>query len=241
MNKSIQEPISYSVSIFLLFWLFFISFTLSAQENDKYIMLKSLSWDELQLYQLDSLKSATELSLADHCPSTLKKLQSSYNKTGTHVQYIFGTQYIWTEFTNSDEKLCLVKHSRIGSISANDNKIINPNEYELLNSTQSRILKSASKGYGLKEKGYYEKVKQANLHNQKIQNIPYEKYGGMNNLVNYMSKHKPSYKLDDSYKKSLTKTEDNTVISKKIPLYRLFELKYSAEQQQELIESVKKN
>ncbi|MBL4773571.1 MAG: hypothetical protein JKX98_08230, partial [Alcanivoracaceae bacterium] len=115
-----------------------LSFNIFAQ--DKYIMLKPLSWDELQLYQLDSLKTIDELELALSCPSTLAELQETHYKANTHFQYILGTNYIWTIFTNSYDLKCLVKHDKIGSITPQNDKSINPNSYQLLNTTQARVL-----------------------------------------------------------------------------------------------------
>ncbi|MFK8013217.1 MAG: hypothetical protein AB8B80_14340, partial [Marinicellaceae bacterium] len=222
------------MKIFLLALCLIFSTFLFAQE--KYIMLKPLTWDELQLYQLDSLKTADELKLASHCPSTLKKIQSTFKKTTQHFQDIHGTKYIWTEYINFQGLKCIVKHQKIDSITSNNEKIINPNEYELLNPMQSRILKSASQGIGLKNKDYYKKIRQANLHNNKIKSQPYEKYGGFQNLSIYMKENKPTFKIDKEYLKSLTTKDKGTITSRKIPLYKLFELQYSKEQQQELIE-----
>ena len=215
-----------------------ISFNIIAQ--DKYIMLKPLSWDELQLYQLDSLLSAEELKLSLNCPSTLRKLQATYERTGQHFHHILGIMYIWSEYTNSQELKCFVKHEKVDSITQKDNKIINPNEYELLTTTQARILKSASKGIGFKEKGLFKQAKQMNEHNQKIQNKLFEKYGGINNLSNYMLEHEPTYILDKDFMKSRKTIKNGAVISKKIPLNELFEMTYSQAQQQELIDLTKK-
>ena len=216
-----------------------LTFNIFAQETeDKYIMFKPLSWDELQLYQLDSLKTVEELKLAYVCPSTLKKLQATHERTGQHFQHILGIMYIWSEYTNAEKLKCFVKHNEISTITPKENKIINPNHYELLNVTQARILKSASQGVGFKEKGLHEKARQVRLHNQKIQNKPYEKYGGFQNLMKYMDTHERTYQLDKELLKSLKTVPNGT---KQLPPYQLFELTYSEEQQQELIEIVKKN
>ncbi|VAW45620.1 hypothetical protein MNBD_GAMMA03-357 [hydrothermal vent metagenome] len=214
-----------------------LSLNLSAQE--KYIMLKPLTWDELQLYQLDSLKTVKELKLATVCPSTLKKLQNSFERIGTHFQHILGTNYTWTEYTNAKGLKCIVKHDKIDSIIQDDTEIINPNDYELLNTVQARVLKSASKGTGFKEKGLNEKFRQTNLNNQRITMKAYEEYGGIHFLSNYMDNHKASYKLDKELVKSLKTIKNKTVTSRTIPLYKIFEMTYSHEQQQELKELVK--
>ena len=145
-----------------------ISFNIIAQETeDKYIMLKPLSWDELQLYQLDSLLSAEELNLSKNCPTTLRKLHSTYTNINAGFQHILYTNYIWSEFANADGQKCLVKHDKIDSITQKNGGIINPNTYELLNTTQARILLSASQAIGFKKKGFFKQARQANLHNQK--------------------------------------------------------------------------
>ena len=217
-----------------------LSFNIIAQETeDKYIMLKPLSWDELQLYQLDSLLSVEELELSQYCPTTLRKLQSTYTNINAGFQHILGTNYIWSEYINIDGEKCLVIHEKIDSITPKENKIINPNHYQLLNTKQARILLSASRGIGFDDKGLKEKFKQARMHNQKIKNKPYEKYGGIHNLVNYMRAHKSTYQLDKELVKSLKHKDGNG--TKQLPLYKTFEMKYSAEQIQELVDQVKKN
>ena len=218
-----------------------LTFNIFAQETeDKYMMLKPLSWDELQLYQLDSLLSVEELNLSTSCPATLKKLQTTHERTGQHFQHILGTNYIWSEYTNKKELKCFVKHVKIDSITQKDNEIINPNNYELLNTTQARILKSASQGIGFEEKGLNEKFRQARIHNQKIQDKPYVKYGGLLNVVNYMEKHEPSFEIDPIYLKNRTTVKNGSVVTKHIPLIQIFEMRYSDEQKQKLIEISRK-
>ena len=214
---------------------------LSAEEEsqNKYISMKPLSWDELQLYQMDSLLSAEELHLSKHCPTTLKKLQETYDSAEQHMQHILGVNYVWSELSNAEELKCFVIHKDFGTIESEEDKIINPNHYELLNVTQARILKSASKSIGFKEKGHDELFRVASQHNQRVKNIPYEKYGGMTNVLNYMTNNKPAYQLDKEYNKSLRTVKNGVVTSRKIPSYQLFEMTYSEEQKQELINQAK--
>lgn len=207
------------------------------RQQKKYIAFKPLSWDELQLYQMDSLLTAEELKLSKHCPTTLKKLQATYRNINAGFQHILGTNYIWSEYENNDGTKCLVKHKKIDTITPKDGKVINPNHYELLNTQQARILLSASRAIGFNEKGLNEKFKQARMHNQKIKNKPYEKYGGIHNLVQYMRTHKPTFQLDKELVQSLKHKDGNG--TKQLPLYQTFELKYSSEQIQELIDQVK--
>jgi len=216
-----------------------LSTSLFAQE--KYIMLKPLTWDELQLYQLDNLKTVNELKLASVCPSTLKKLQSSFEKIGTHFQHILGTNYTWTEYANTKGLKCIVKHEKIDSITQQDDKTINPNSYKLLDIIQARVLISASLGVGIKEKDISKKMMEANRINQKIQAIPYEKYGGLENLMKYMEENKPSYPIEYRHLKNRNyKTTLGSNGAKLLPPYKLFELTYSQEQRSKLIEIVKK-
>ena len=215
-----------------------ISFNIIAQEKeDKYIMLKHLSWDELQLYQLDSLKTADELQLAESCPSTLSKLQENFEKITTQFQHILGTNYTWSIFANNEGSKCLVKHDKVDSITKDDG-FVNPNTYQLLNRTQARILISASQGSSneTKEKERVRRIMEINRHNQKIQNKPYEKYGGVWNLTMYMNNNSPKVPISETvirYRKSSGKLS--------LKLLEKFENTYSIEQQNELIESVKKN
>lgn len=208
------------------------------RQQQKYIAFKPLSWDELQLYQMDSLLTAEELKLSKHCPTTLKKLQATYRNINAGFQHILGTNYIWSEYENNDGTKCLVKHKKIDTITPKDGKIINPNHYELLNTQQARILLSASRAIGFNEKGLNEKFKQARMHNQKIKNKPYEKYGGIHRLSQYMDNHKQSYQLDKGLVKSLKHKDGNG--TRQLPLYQLFEMTYSQDQIRELIEMVKK-
>jgi len=215
-----------------------LSFNIFAQETeDKYIMFKPLSWDELQLYQLNSLLSVEELQLSKHCPTTLRKLQSTFTNINAGFQHILGTNYIWSTFANVDGEKCLVKHEKIDSITPKEDKVINPNHYELLNTQQARILLSASRGIGFDDKGLKEKFKQARMHNQKIKNKPYEKYGGIHRLSQYMDNHKNAYQLDKKLIKSLKHKDGNG--TKQLPLYQLFEMTYSKDQIDELIDMVK--
>ncbi len=242
MNKSIQEPKSNSVSILLL-WLLFIPFTLSAQKNDKYIMLKPLSWDELQLYQLDNLKTSEELKLAQTCPSTLSKIQKELTKKRTVWHYIYGNLYIWTEYSNQFGNTCVVKHKKVDSIIKKENKKINPNEYEILSLTQARVLLSSSRGGGNpnKELARKQRIAEANRINQSIQSVPYEKYGGIENLFNYMAKNKPNcitQKVNLIPRTYVTEYGSHT--GKLNSPIEHFENKYCESQINELIESVKK-
>ena len=223
--------------IILIVILLILSPNLLAQE--KYITMKAVSWDELQLLQLDSMLTSQELNLSETCPSSLTKLQSTYNKNAAHFQHILGNDYIWSEFTNKKGKKCLIKQDKIDSIAPEDNSVLNSNSYQILNNTQSRILISASKGYNHKEKGYFDNVKTANRLNQNINEKGYELYGGKNNLLNFMVKNKPAYKLDKKLTEGRTKHENGAVIKKTIPLIVIFENSYSQEQKQKLIEEVK--
>jgi hypothetical protein len=213
------------------------SVKLIAQE--KYITMKAVSWDELQLNQLDSLLSSEELNLSARCPSSLTKLVSSYEKSSTQIQHILGTNYIWTEFINNSGKKCLVKQNKIDSISPEDNSEIDPNSYQILDNTQSRVLISASKGVNFKEKGYFENVRIANQYNENIAKKEYMKYGGINNLVSFMQKNKAVKKLDKNLIRGRIRHENGAVIKKTIPIHTIFENTYSQEQIQQLIEEVK--
>ena len=218
-----------------------LTFNIFAQETeDKYMMLKPLSWDELQLYQLDSLLSVEELNLSTSCPATLRKLQATHELIGQHLQHILGTNYIWSEYTDQKGLKCFVKHDKVDSITLIVNKVFNPNHFELLDVTQARILKSASKSIGFKEKGIFEQARQANQHNQKLQNKPYEKYGGIGNLSDYMVNNEPAYELDEKYKKNRNIDENGSVTKELMPLYKLFELTYSINQQNKLVEEIKR-
>ena len=219
-----------------------LSFNILAQ--DKYVMLKVLSWDELQLYQLDSLKTADELNLAKSCPSTLAKLQETQEKKATHFQHILGTNYTWTVFSNSEELNCLVKQDKINSITQKDDEIINPNGYELLNKMQAQILISASLGIMDKNKKKLrnKQIAEAMRVNREIQEKPYIKYGGIENLVKFMKENTPSYSIDKRLleNKKYT-TPDGSVGYKTHSPLEYFEIRYSQEQKNELIESVKKH
>ena len=226
----------------LILFSLILSFGIVAQEKeDKYITFKPVTWDELQLYQLDSMLSTEELNLSQTCPRTLKKLKESHTKLNSGMQNILFTHYFWTEYIDLNEKKCLVKHDRINSINQKNNEIVNPNTYELLNVNQARVLLSASRGIGFNEKGYDQKIIDVNRHNQKLNERGYEKYGGKISLINYMEKNKPAYKVDKSLLESLTTIEDGTVTTTKIPLIELFEMRYSVTQKLELIELTKKN
>jgi len=214
-----------------------LSFNIIAQ--DKYIMLKPLSWNELQLYQLDNLRTADQLELAENCPTSLKNLQETHNKTGVFFQHIEGTNYNWTEYTNIYGLKCIVKHEKIDSITPDKNNIINPNAFELLNNTQARILISASIGGGdtQKERVRIKRIMEINRINQKIQNEPYEKYGGVWNLIMYMSNNTPNVSIQQENKLEYRKASGIASLK----TLEGFENTYSKEQQDELIESVKKN
>jgi len=218
-----------------------LSFNIFAQ--DKYIMLKPLSWDELQLYQLDSLKTRDELKLAKSCPSTLSKLLKTYNKTATHFQHILGTNYTWSTFTNSENLKCLVKHDEIDSITQKGNEIINPNNYKILNNIQAQTLMSASLGImdKDKEKLRNNQIAKAMRINREVREKPYKKYGGLDNLLSYMKENPPSYSIDKRLlenRKTVSESGSNTV--KLFSPLEIFEMRYSQEQRLQLAEEVKK-
>jgi hypothetical protein len=234
-----------TIASFLLI-LIINSLIVSAQSPDNtYILMKPLSWDELQLYQLDSLLTTKELHLSPHCPTTLNKLQDTYKKTSTHMQYILGTNYIWSEFSNDQGLKCLVKHDKIDSITPNNSVENNPNVYELLNVLQARILLSASIGGGNSEKelARTKRIMELNRINQAIQEKPYEKYGGIKNLTLYMMNNKPEgLNTKKALVQKVYRNEDGKITGAELfSRLEIFENEYSKEQQDELIESVKKN
>ena len=214
-----------------------LAFNVFAQ--DKYIMLKPVSWDELQLYQLDSLKTTDELELAKSCPSSLAVLEETHHRAGTHFQHILGTNYNWSVFTDIYGLKCIVKHDKIDSIDPQDNKSMNPNSYQLLNTTQARVLISASQGVFDKDKEAerVKRIMEINRINQKIQNEPYEKYGGVWNLMMYMNNNTSKVSIQEDYRPESRKVSGVPSLK----LLERFENSYSKEQQNELIESVKKN
>ena len=55
-----------------------------------------------------------------------------------------------------------------------------------------------------------------------------------------MEKHKPSFKVDPKYLENRTTVKNGAVITKHIPLLELFEIKYSDEQKQELMDIAEK-
>ena len=218
-----------------------ISFNIIAQ--DKYIMLKPLSWDELQLYQLDSLLSAEELKLSPNCPSTLRRLESAYERTATHLQHILGTNYSWSDFTNSEGLKCLVKHEKVSSIIQKEDKIINPNIYQVLNNIQARILISASQGIMDKDKKKLrnKQIAEAMRINRELTEKPYIKYGGLQNLLKYMDENLPSYSIDKRLLNNrISTSESGTNTVKLFSPLEIFETKYSQQQKDQLIENVKK-
>ena len=64
-------------------------------------------------------------------------------------------------------------------------------------------------------------------------------YGGILNVVNYMEKNEPTYEMDPIYLEGRTTEENGSVVTKHIPLIQIFEIRYSDEQKQELIEIVR--
>lgn len=207
-----------------------LSLNLSA--HVKYIT-EPTSWDDLQLFQLDSLLDEEELSLSIVCPINLKELQKTYKKADSFSQYILGTNHNWTEFTNTNGLRCLVKHQRLDSINQKDNKTINPNDYEILNVKQARILISASRSIGFKEKGLFGELSQVHLHNQNISSKLYDKYGGAVNLFNYIKNNKP-HKKHNEYRKSF---KQGIEVTEHLLLSDYFENSYSKEQKNQLIEN----
>ena len=241
IKYEIEIPVYRCKTILLL--LLNLSFNLSAQEQFKYTKFENLTWDDLQHYQQDILMTSKELKLATGCPSSLKKLQNEFINKHTHMHFIHGTMYYWTEFENSAGLFCIVKHKNAGSLNEKKGLSINPNDYELLNLTQMRVLKSASLGGGKsdKERMRVERVMDLLRKSQAIQNKPYEKYGGIRNLSNYMDENTPE---DSNVDKPLVDRtyikNDGSVGWRSYTTIEFFEYKYSERQQNELIESVRK-
>jgi hypothetical protein len=210
--------------------LFIISLILSTNilAQNKHIEYEPVTWYELQMHELDGLKAAAELNLAQSCPPTLEKLQNTYSITATQFQYLFGTNYIWSVFTNDGGLKCLVKHDKTDSINRSINQTINPVSYELLNTTQSRILLNASLGIIDKEK---EDAKEAKIAEEiskyeKSSTQAYEKYGGLGNILLFMRDNSPAYEIDKNIRANSA--------------FEYFELRYSQKQKDELIMNVKK-
>ena len=100
---------------------FMIALTvLNVNAEEKHIKLKAVSWQELQMQQLSHMISSEELSLAKVCPSSLQKIKSNFNKISTRMQHILGTNYIWTEYKNSNGEKCIIKHDQIKSLSSDN-------------------------------------------------------------------------------------------------------------------------
>ena len=220
----------------ILIFFLFISVNLIAQE--KYMSLKPITWDELQLYQLDSMLSSEQLKLSKTCPSSLKKLSNTYVKSTQSTQHILGTNYYWTTFINVDGYKCLVKHDKPSSIDQEESDIINPNSYRILNNNQARILLSASKGIGFKEKGIAKVVQEVRSHNQNIYNKNFEKYGGRSELLKFIRENAPDKKLNEEFRKSRTSNDGTSF--KHLSLIEVFELLYTDEQKQKHLKKSKK-
>ena len=220
-----------------------LSFSVYGKEfSEQIIHIQPVSWDELQLLQLDSLKTAKELNLSETCPTELAGFEE-LEPESTFFKEILWTQYFWTVFKDKSSQKCLVKHdgfdffSKKGTSSPVD--VAETPDYEILNTQQARVLLSASESIGFDEKGIESLKRHIHFHNQAVQEAPLQKYGGSVNITQFMwaNPRETEYvRKNDESRKVID--EKGVVSYKTVPLLESFESRYSKETLTKLAEQV---
>lgn len=216
--------------------LIMLSFSVYGKEfSEELLHIQPISWEELQVFQSDSLKSAESLDLSESCPTDLDGIKE-LEQMKTAFKVILWNHYYWTGFKDKNGLKCLVKHT---GFKFNPNQKLGPFFYEILNTQQARTLLSARESIGFNEKGLYIITGNISKHNQAISGKPYKKYGGFENMVTFMSKNPreiPSKKND----KDREYIDANGVRAyKSMSFIEGFESYYNDETLNKLIEKVK--
>ena len=209
-----MKKITHLIPIFTLLFLF------EARSQD-YIIPKPVTWSELQLLQLDSLKTSDELGLSENCPQSFDELDDMKVQS-TYFKEILWTHYFWTSLSAANGRTCIVKH---GTLDFAGDK--STGDFEILNNLQSRILLSAAESQGFKEKGILNLARNINLHNQAISEKPYLKYGGRAAMIQFLEKNPPEYP-EEIIERNYIDSEGKSVHSVQ-PFIEYFESRYSDE------------
>jgi heat shock protein HslJ len=225
--------------------LLFVLSTAIAQP--KYIEFKPMTWEELQVFQLDSLLTLKQHHLNSNCPGSLKDLNNNYSKDFTFFEDILGTNYIWTEFLNDKKQKCIVKHHIMVTL---DNPIPNQNDYQILSKLQAQILLSASYGNGFESKGVSHesmRIEASEIFkkNNETSIEHYKMYGGIDEMIDYSQSNEPENKIKsmiEIYKDQLFYDQTSGPLrsySTEVLMIMYFEKAYSKKQKQQLINRVK--
>jgi len=209
-----------------------LSFSVNGKEfSEQIIHIQPVSWDELQLLQLDSLKTAEELNLSKKCPTELAGFEQ-LEPEKTFFKEILWTHYFWTVFKDKTDQKCLVKHDGFDFFSKKDSSIpddvTETPEYEILNTQQARVLLSASESIGFDEKGIESLKRHIHYHNQAVQEAKFSKYGGSVRMSQFMMQNprETIYIPEDDEDRKFV--DSNGVISYKTKsLIEVFESKYT--------------
>lgn len=232
-----KKPICFTVKLCLV-TLIFCQFAFAVESkkfSETIIMIQPVSWEELQLLQLNAMKSAEALNLSEQCPTDLAGFEH-LKPLNTVFKEILWTHYFWTEFEAEDGNKCLIKHDNIDFFSdtarskeSNDVKEAN---YEVLNTQQARVLLSAAESIGFDEKGIQVLKRHISKHNGAINGKPYKKYGGKFIMTQFMEENKPDFPYNPEYESKAKKLGVN-------PFLLLFESYYTKEKLKTLEDKVK--
>jgi len=172
--------------------------------SEQMIMIKPVSWGELQELHFANTKTLTELSISETCPSELIGFQK-LKFGGTFFKEVLWTHYVWTEFVDKSGSKCLIKHEKMDFFS-NQGQSADLENYEILSSSQAQIFLSAAERIGFDEKGIEILSYHIGQHNQAIKEKPYLKYGGSLNMGRFMKNNKPEFISEHSSKDKTSKT-----------------------------------
>jgi hypothetical protein len=227
----------------LLILSFLFSNILTAQEILEY---KPMTWDRLKEFQKGSLLPIKTFRLSKSCPDTLTGLKNSYSAYPTSVNRILGSYFIWTEFYNNNDDICVVKHLKPDSLNS---KPLIPSNYSILNILEARTLLSAAASFGFKEKNVsnelfeeelVKRTKKDNLTSKRQLRV----YGGDTAVYKFMNTHNPF--TNNSYFKTKKFKINRGLIEGPIylpdystQLLNYFERNYSKKQRQVLINRIK--
>ncbi len=154
--------------------------------DEQFIMLKPVSWDELQLLSLDEMRLSEDFNLSKVCPKELSQFEQ-LERLNTHFKEIFWSQYYWTTFENSDGSICVVKHEDIGFFShKKQGSAAVVSNYEILTEDQTKILLNAVKLLSLNDEALSALKRHIHFHNQAVQEAPFMKYGGSVKMTQFM-------------------------------------------------------
>lgn len=194
-----------------------------------YASLDPISWESLQVKEIDVQTQEIESSLSNQCPHGIDSYRN-YKYKGVYYSYIFFINYYWTEYLDETGKKCIIKHSKFDILDS---------ELEFLSYSQSLKLLKANELYGF---NYETKIVlniHIMLHKNAIKELPALKYGGYTHISNYLKTHSPEFQVENKQKQTVD--VNGHVVIQTMPVIDYFESSFSKDTLNSIAENIKKS